>query len=87
MQDTTINLKDLENLSLGATSAKSANSSAISPSATAEAESSSQADGVPSSPEAASVAKDAEDELSVFADMIQTPQFHHPHHRAAFQVS
>ncbi|XP_018578767.1 segmentation protein cap'n'collar isoform X1 [Anoplophora glabripennis] len=84
-QDTTINLKDLENLSLGATSVKSANTSAISPSAAAEAESSSQADGVPSSPEAASVAKDTEDELSLFADMIQTPQFHHPHHRAAFQ--
>ncbi|KAF7287804.1 NFE2 like bZIP transcription factor cap-n-collar isoform X2 [Rhynchophorus ferrugineus] len=25
------------------------------------------------------------DEFDIFADMIQTPQFHHPHHRAAFQ--
>ncbi|XP_066258841.1 segmentation protein cap'n'collar isoform X1 [Euwallacea similis] len=25
------------------------------------------------------------DEFDLFADMIQTPQFHHPHHRAAFQ--
>lgn len=27
------------------------------------------------------------DEFDLFAEMIQTPQFHHPHHRAAFQVS
>ncbi|XP_050314139.1 segmentation protein cap'n'collar isoform X2 [Anthonomus grandis grandis] len=26
-----------------------------------------------------------DDEFDIFADMIQTPQFHHPHHRAAFQ--
>lgn len=30
---------------------------------------------------------DIGDDFDIFADMIQTPQFHHPHHRAAFQVS
>ncbi|CAH1121029.1 unnamed protein product [Ceutorhynchus assimilis] len=28
---------------------------------------------------------DLGEDFDIFADMIQTPQFHHPHHRAAFQ--
>ncbi|KAJ8936694.1 hypothetical protein NQ318_012513 [Aromia moschata] len=82
-QETTINLKDLENLSLDPTTAESANSS-VTPSLPTESETANQADGIPSSPDT-KVAKDAEDDLDLFADMIQTPQFHHPHHRAAFQ--
>jgi hypothetical protein len=37
------------------------------------------------SSETPSSSKDSDDDLSILTDMIQTSQFHHPHHRA-FQV-
>lgn len=36
-------------------------------------------------PSSANGTGDLSDDFDLFADMIQTPQFHHPHHRAAFQ--
>lgn len=87
MQETALNLKELENLSLSANAslAESANATRAVPSVnSATVESAKGADGISSSSKQTSTSsKDGDDELDFLTEMMTT-QFHHPHHRAAF---
>ncbi|KAG5899706.1 hypothetical protein JTB14_030098 [Gonioctena quinquepunctata] len=76
--ENSINLKDLENLSLDT------NATVQQANATAAAEAATKTDDIASSSEEV-LPKESEDDFDFFADMIQTPQFHHPHHRTHFQ--
>ncbi|CAH1256146.1 unnamed protein product [Diabrotica balteata] len=74
-QENRVSLKELESLPTEAS-----NKSVPVATSTVAANS----DELTSSPEEA-LPKDPEDEFGFLSDMIQTPQFHHPHHRAPFQ--
>lgn len=75
-----MNIKDLETLSLeNSGDAKKSDPKAESGASSASSSSAdSEVDGEQS--------KDSSQESIRSDSMIQTPQFHHPHHRAAFQV-
>ncbi|CAG9855114.1 unnamed protein product [Phyllotreta striolata] len=75
-QENSVNLKELDSLQSEAGSPSVA-------SAAAEAEAASKTDDT--SPPEEALHKDDQDDEFDFLNMIQTPQFHHPHHRAPFQ--
>ncbi|XP_057656742.1 segmentation protein cap'n'collar isoform X1 [Diorhabda carinulata] len=80
-QENTVNLKELENLPNDTDSTSVPAASQIT---AADIKAAEKTDVLASSSEEI-LPKDPEDEFGFLADMIQTPQFHHPHHRAPFQ--
>lgn len=60
--------------------------SVVEPNAAADVKAASKADDISSSSEEVLPKEDSDDDFD-FLNMIQTPQFHHPHHRAPFQVN
>nr|AUA18023.1 cap-n-collar isoform C2 [Leptinotarsa decemlineata] len=78
IQENSADLKDIQNISLDVDGTVQQTNAAVA------AKAATTSDEIVSSSEEV-LPKDSEDDFDFLTDMIQTPQFHHPHHRTHFQ--